>query len=223
MSATVKDYWLAGSGSWSTAANWSAGIPGANQAAVFPGSATLTVGFSITDSIALLLDSGDPALTLALSAGTLALAEGGAWSGTISQTGGTLALNGGLLEVAGPYSASAGKLSIAAGATYDLLADVPLTGGFISNAGVLEKTGSTGISTLSGTLSGTGTLAGPLEGAGVFEVTGGTVTLAAGATLGIGTIAAFGSGTDLVLASSFSDSGAFELGQFATLTLGGKT
>ncbi|MBX5453289.1 MAG: Hint domain-containing protein [Acidobacteriia bacterium] len=239
MSATVKDYWLAGSGSWSTAANWSAGVPGANQAAVFPGSATLTVGFSITDSIALLLDSGDPALTLALSAGTLALADGGAFSGTISQTGGTLALNGGLLEVAGPYTASGGALQIASGATYDLLADVPLTGGFINNAGVLEKTGSTGISTLSGTLkdtgtitvaegtldftSGTATLSGPLEGGGEFEITGGTVTLAAGATLGVGTLAAFGSGTDLVLTSSFSDSGAFELGQFATLSLGGKT
>jgi len=239
MSATIKDYWVAGSGSWSSAANWSAGVPGVNQAAAFPGTATLTVGFSITDSIAELLDTGDPALTLALSAGTLALANGGAWSGTISQTGGTLALNGGLLEAAGTYSASAGELLIAAGATYDLLADVPLTGGFINNAGVLEKTGVTGISTLSGTLvdtgtiavasgtldfaSGSGTLAGPLEGAGVFEVTGGTVTLAAGATLGIGTIAVLGSGADLVLTSSFSDSGAFDLGQFGTLSLGGKT
>jgi hypothetical protein len=131
--------------------------------------------------------------------------------GTARQTTGDINLN-----------ATSDLLSIAAGATYDIQADDNIFGGNLVNAGLLEKTGGTGQSTVSvplnstgdlevdtGTLRLTGTnvqLAGTVGGAGALLNNGsGIVTLEPGLFINVATFNA----TNVALAGDESYGGVF--------------
>jgi hypothetical protein len=132
-------------------------------------------------------------------------------NGTINQTGtGNMAFT-----TSGNVATT---LVNAATATYDLQNDSGFysngSGGVVHNAGLIEKTGSTGTSVLSVPLTNTGTLdaaSGVLQLAGNSTNTNGTYLAAAGATL------------DLTGGSTFSQTGTFTGGGAGIVTLGGGT
>jgi len=145
MPGGAQDDWLAGSGNWSTAANWSLGLPTASETAVIGATLPLIVSFATTAALATLQVS-DPAATLDLVSGTLALA-GGSVTGALDQAGGTLALTGGTLALAGAATLAGaisgpGSLTLGAGAIAQGLAldnDASLVvDGVLASAGALS-------------------------------------------------------------------------------------
>jgi hypothetical protein len=202
----TADYWIAGSGNWSSAGNWAlaggtqSAVPGpGNQAVIVPaGSAAVVVSYDMTDSVAGLIgspgSSGAP-VTLAIGGGALTVTDGGAWAGVIAQSAGTLDAIAGL---------AIGNLVLGSLATAEV------------DSGVLALAG--------------GSLAGTIDGAGELEFEAGAYTLqpgaaidaatleiAAGAVVGLGMTENYAG--DFVLAGGtvVLNGASFELGGIASL------
>ncbi len=206
----------------------------APAATLLPGGQTLTLAGAaglagVIGGSGTLLVQTTAALNGLSLAGTATLAD----AGTIIQDGGL---------TLGTGAADAPALIIGAGALYDLRADVPIlaaTGGSISNAGTLRKSGGAGLTAIaanlassgtiavqSGTLSltgGTNSLAGTVAGAGELALVGPDQTTAQpGLDLAVATLGVFG-GMDLALAANEADAGAMAFDSSVTLDLAGHT
>jgi len=225
--------------------------------------------FSLGSSSILDLGSGD-ALTLtggasfvtatvdgagALDTTAKTLVSGMTLGGTATwNNSGVLTLKGGALTI-GDATRSAATFDNLANATFDIADSsfiqrgTSAASGFV-NAGLFEKTGGVGVSTIAVSFGDTGTVsvtvaketleflgptnsfAGAIDGAGAVEFGAGVTTLNAGTTIGVASlseISVTGSGTKLVVDAGVTDSGAFSedggsaiaIASGATLTLGG--
>lgn len=160
--------WNGGSGNWSDGTQWTGGVPGAGDTAVFNTGSGFTVTFDSTDQIAGLGGYISTA-TFAVTGGDL---QTGSWSWA-----GAFALSGGTLDVTGTYpvwsgaaSFSGGELIVASGSGYPATFEQGLTqsGGTIDiAAGTLDVAGTASV------------LDGSFTGAGVLEIAS-----SAGATFG---------------------------------------
>jgi hypothetical protein len=175
--------------------------------------------------------------TLALN-GTVTVGSSG-YGSLIVQDGADVIVNGTVTESDNGSSIGAG-LTINSGGIWDFTVDAGIdnnASAAIDNLGLIEKTGGTGTSEIHGSFadSGTvdvttgtiyvsgsgGTLTGTIEGAGAFSIGGGgTYTLASGLVLTVGTLGFYDAGTDIVLTSDITYTGALNgFVQFGTLTV----
>jgi hypothetical protein len=176
------DTWLATtSGDWTDAANWSAGLPGPGDVAVFPGTVALTVTFDTTVTIDAL--QGGTNETLAITGGELTLSNAGPWAGTVDATGGTIDVLNSTFGIS--------DLTMGAGATAFVQQDAALS--------------ATGTGTIGGFIGGSGRLA--LANSGTFTLAPG-LTLANTLLLAVGAFNTTVSlGGDLALDGIFAFSG----------------
>ncbi len=152
---TCTDTWTGGGGSesWTTAGNWSAGVPGSTDVACIGSGVTVRVTTG-SNSVASVQDEG----TLVVSGGTLSLAEESGVSpvDSLSLTGGTLSVSG-ELDVASSLVSSgnatvsgAGRLVVASGASGSLGAGgcslLTLSGVTLRNEGTVTLGASGGVS-----------------------------------------------------------------------------
>ncbi len=221
MPGGAQDDWLAGSGNWSNAANWSLGLPTASETAVIGGTLPLIVSFATTTAALATLQVSDPAATLDLTSGTLTLA-GGSVTGALDQAGGTLVLAGGTLALAGAATLAGaisgpGSLTLGAGAIAQGLAldnDASLVvDGVLASAGALSVGAASGdTSALVIAADGHFVIAGPttLEGEG----TGGVVNA--------GLITALASGVSDI-AGNFDNQGTLDLAHGTLGLFGGQS
>jgi fibronectin-binding autotransporter adhesin len=132
--------WVGASGAWGTAANWSAGVPGASTDAVINLAITAslasgtyqalslsmvnTSAFTLSGTGSLSLGNGSTVWTLTQSGGTLDFQQGGSLFGVFSQTGGTLQVDAGTLTLnngngsLGGTLAGFGTIALAGAYTY---------------------------------------------------------------------------------------------------------
>lgn len=180
--ATI-DTWQGGSGDWSDAANWSAGVPDASDSASFGSGATISATMTASDTIAELLDTGNPNATLELAEGTIEVTQGGTFDGVFALVPGAELVAQGALVLAGIDAldgliSGPGTVSVTGSAEAD---DLALTDGM-----VLQDSGTIGAGTsltLGTSSSDTTTLAIALGG--TFNILGdfgiavaGTATIA---------------------------------------------
>jgi len=188
---SLADNWAAGaSGNWSTAANWSNGVPNALSfvTVAVPGAYTVTISSDVQAQT----------LTIANASATVADA------GSLLEIGTTLSVASGTLAVSGGGSVSGALLSIASQGT--LLATSGATiGAAVSDLGE--------INIVSGTLEldGGGSLGGIITGAGTLALGGGTFIDTAADLGGVADLEVFGnatlsigSGTDVSLSGALS-------------------
>jgi len=215
-------------------------VSGAVTTLTLDGALTYAGRFAVNDGA--LIDLAMGALTLTGAAtisdvevsGAYRLVTKGATSVAGLTIGGSVYLvNSGVLRQSGDVML--GDLSnstawISNNGSYDLINDSGVSLGAaavsgISNAGVFEKTGGAGTSTIaarligpgeilvaSGTLALTGfndDLAGQIAGAGVFSVAGGSTVLEGGAAASVAKFLETGVGTTLWIATMLSYAGAF--------------
>ena len=190
-STSLADNWTTGaSGNWSTAANWSNGVPNALSfvTVAVPGAYTVTISSDVQAQT----------LTIANASATVADA------GSLLEIGTTLSVASGTLAVSNGGSVSGALLSIASQGT--LLASSGATiGAAVSNLGE--------INIVSGTLEldGGGSLGGTITGPGTLALGGGTFAATAAGLAGVADLEVFGSatlsigtGTDVTLSGALS-------------------
>jgi hypothetical protein len=199
--------WTAGSGNFNTAANWSAGVPGAGTNATITSLSTtlITVNFgSGSDTVG---DLQTEYAGLNLSGGTLNLQS----SSTIS-TGDTYALK-----------QSAGLLIFQNGPSSNDSSTISGDGsGVIQTAGTIEVQSGTLRISGNSSFDGTLTAATPLGGGDIVLDGGETYTFGAGASVSVGVLTVNDSGTTIILGENLTYDG--DLDQSAgTISLGGHT
>jgi hypothetical protein len=193
--SVVTDTWTVTSGDFNTAANWSLGVPGTLSTAFIPGGAGAA---TITDSgsnTIYSLAGQDYSATLAQSAGTLRVIDGGYWDGALAQTGGEILDETNVLQfesggtIAGTL-AGAGYIEVGANQQVDTLAATAVlsvaTFGLESNATLALESNRSYNGTFSTNESGTTDLDGynlTLGGTALLDYNGsfvgpGSVTLA---------------------------------------------
>jgi hypothetical protein len=217
------DPWQAGSGNLATAANWGDGLPGTLAIASFASTAgSITVTQSAGAVTADQLQGNDSTATLLQTGGTLALLNGGTWSGAFSQSGGEIIDDSGILQfqsittIAGTF-AGTGEIAIAGGITTLAAPAVLNTASFSleSNAELIITSSRTyaGAFYESGTIALDGqnlTLTGPaLLQPGATISGSGTLTLAGRANLSGADINA---GAALAVTGTALDTGGLTLG-----------
>ncbi len=268
MAAATDDDWIGASGAWSVAGNWSGGPPVAGDNAVFATGIPIFVTYATSDAIAALSDPGDPYATIDLTSGALSL-TGGTWDGGFDQAAGSLALGAGTLALAGPTtlagaisgpgvidisgtaealsglavsaaatlavggrletsgaitlgaaSSDASAISVSGGGAFIIANPTTLAGegtGGVFNGGLIEQVTS-GTSDIAGNLTNTGTLAITHGALGLY---GGVSTLA-GTISGGGALALFGGAKVAIGAGAVVSVATLEaLGAGTTLTLDG--
>jgi hypothetical protein len=186
ISGSVMDSWLSSSGNWTTAADWSGGVPNSNSDAVISKTGNYTVTISSADIAHSLSINDTGAIASGNTGGSLKIAGG---SGTLTITNGTFQLNGGNLQ--------AGTISIGGGGTF-LVAKGNYTG---SNAlsETITDSGSLTVNTtatITGNIGGTGnilaqstanlTVAGNLTGSETFTTANSFHSLISTAVSGTG-------------------------------------
>lgn len=168
-------HWIAGSGDWNTASNWSDGVPTAADDAVFD---RAQYDFTVTGTgAAASLSVADPYLsTLTLvgshSVGTFSLSGRG---GVDLTSTAALSFGSGSVEVpTSPYDSLGATLNLDAGATLGsgtltLGADATLAGtlGVLVNP-IVVAPATAADGTATATIDGTGTLSGAITGAGAL-------------------------------------------------------
>jgi hypothetical protein len=197
---TTADNWVGGSGNWSVAANWSAGVPGASSAVTIGNTSSVTVTedlanatvarLSITNSNALIVGSGNSLAVRGRIVNAGVLIVGDSFLGN----GGTLTIgsltNHGNLEVG---ENTAGTMTV--------------KGGF-SNAGgtIFVSSGSAG----NGLLNVAGAAPATLTGTYTLQPNGGTAAV----EFGSGTVTSIGDGAtnagvvELVGSTAYFETGA---------------
>ncbi len=190
----VTTTWIAGSGDWNTASNWSNGVPTATDAAVFadntaPGGTYTVTGNGVAASLAIMPDPGvsEPFFAGTLSVGSFV--DDGVYShllGTaaLSFTTGTITANA-LFEVQAGATLGGGTLTLDHGTLTGTL-------GTLANPIVLAA---------GGAVVATGTLAGPITGTGVLSLAGDVVLANPGNTYSGGTAIGAGSVFDVSTSS----------------------
>ncbi len=223
--------WTGGSGSWMTPTNWSGGIPGPLDSALFPGGA-YTVTLAASTAIASLSGGGTGTL-FDVNSGTLTLSQGGSWFGTLDvAAGATLDIASGVFDLTKyaffDYLASgtiagaiAGDGTIVMGDTSSPAQQFTLAAGATLDVGAFDLK-PFGTLTIDGDLSYGGVLAAPyvaLNGYtnGVVIATGHTVTLSGSGMLGETLV-----GGTFVIAGDYQ-SGALTVGDYAVAPTGATT
>ena len=201
------DSWTgtAGDGQWSTAGNWSNGLPTSSDAVQILPSSTATITLSSSVSVGDISTNADATLTLTGSGTVLSLADPDEST------------------FAGPVNLGTGsEISIATGATL-VLSAATLAGGTIANSGLLDVIGTStlenGATVNGGTIDDTGTLAisgtVTLEG-GATVNGGGALSIVGGATLDIENSVA---GTMTLADVSVTNSGILQVDPLAAYTV----
>ncbi len=153
----MSSSWNGGSGNWNDAAQWSDGVPGDGDSAVFSTGNNFTVTFDSTDQIAGVGGYISTA-TFALTGGSLQTGSW-SWAGVFDLSAGTLDITGIYPVWSGAASFSGGELIVGSGSGYPAIFEVGLTqsGGIIDiTAGTLDVEGSSSL--LDGTFTGAGVL-----------------------------------------------------------------
>jgi len=137
--ASMTDLWVGGAGNWSTAADWTAGVPTSDSDVTIGQTGSGTVTLDIGDTIdSLTIRSGD---TLGFAVNE-ALVVGG---DVTVLSGGTLNMAGGDgLEVGGVLS-DAGHMTVGAGATAELFSTPVNVTGTLTVAGTIKTAGATAV------------------------------------------------------------------------------
>jgi len=187
---TAYTWTTAQPGNWSNTADWSpsGGYPGSGggDTATIGASGTYKVTFNVAaDTINSLTMSGTGATLAFLSNDTLTV------TGGVTLTAGTINLLtvGAALKVSGSIAASSGT-------TINLASNATLTYSGLTEAGVLDLTGTNSLGTSGASITDSGTI----------EVTGGTGTIAFASISGSGTLLA--NSATLIAAGSLAGSGA---------------
>jgi fibronectin-binding autotransporter adhesin len=170
MSSSV---WDGMSGSWSTAAQWSSGIPAGATNAVFDGNNADTVTFATSDALAGVI--GNDALAIFDMAGGTLVVGSWDWAGAFVESDGTMSVAGEDPVFSGLVMQAGGTLIVSSYDGYQ----VSFAHGLRQTGGVLDVT--------AGPLAliGAATLAGAVEGVGTLLV-GGADSL----TFGVGAVIA---------------------------------
>ena len=149
--------WNGGSGNWNDGTQWSDGVPGVGDTAVFSTGSSFTVTYDSTDQIAG-LDGYVSTATFALTGGSLQTASW-SWAGAFDLSAGTLDITGIYPVWSGAASFSGGELIVGSGSGYPAVFETGLTqsGGTIDiTAGTLDVEGTSSL--LDGTWIGAGVL-----------------------------------------------------------------
>ncbi|MGI3776066.1 MAG: beta strand repeat-containing protein [Janthinobacterium lividum] len=173
--------WIAGSGDWNTASNWSGGVPTAADDAVFADNKASGGTYTVTgDGLAASLTiTPDPGVSEPFFAGALAV--------------GRFVDDAVFAHLAGTAALASTSATIAAGARFEVQAGATLGSGTLAlDDGIL--TGTLGVLANPVVLAGsnsvtaTGTLAGAITGTGLLKVTGNVVLTNPGNTYSGGTV-----------------------------------
>jgi Hint domain len=155
--------WNGNTGNWNDGTQWSDGVPGTGDSAVFNTGSSFTVTFDSTDQISGVQGFINTA-TFAVTGGDLQTGSW-SWAGAFDQSGGTLDITGIFPVWSGSASISGGELIVGSGSGFPAIFEVGLTqsGGTIDiAAGTLD-------------VEGTSSLDGSFTGAGVLDIVSGAV------------------------------------------------
>jgi hypothetical protein len=198
------DNWLnAKGGNWSTASNWSNGVPTANVDALVGVGGSYTVTISSADLAHSLTVNSSGALISDNSGGSLALAGG---SGVLTISSGTFQLNGGALKAGSISIGASGNLLIANGVNYTGTNALTET---ITNNGAIMIQNSSSVG-----------LAGSITGAGALTVQNGS-TATFGNVSGSQTFMINGNGSKVTISGTVSGSESFTINNNAQLVITG--
>ncbi len=149
--------WNGNTGNWNDGTQWTGGIPGPGDDAIFNTGSSFTVTFDSTDQIDT-VDGYVSTATFAVTGGDLQTGRWD-WAGAFDLSGGTLDITGIYPVWSGSASFSGGELIVGSGSGYPAIFEVGLTqsGGTIDiTAGTLDVEGSSSL--LDGSFTGAGVL-----------------------------------------------------------------